>query len=406
MKTKPMVGCWDTVVKKGITYYRFRKTVNGARVEFTARSKADLKKKVEAYENEPLNRSQKNTLKMDFKDFMKECNDYFTEIKRGRLAYSTLQERKCFIQHIQDAPLGKLQLGAVDSDAIQKYFDSRRDKGLRPKTLNKELGFVKRCLQRAVELQVLKENPADKVLYYIDEDCLNPTKEVEALEIENVKKLLTEFQRVNTKECKINGPIGSRVYGVNAEIVIFQLFSGMRIGEILGLRWKNVDLEKKAVFVKETLKSLPDEDGKLKPTCGKPKTKSSVRGVGLNEQAIQILKMQQQRHSNAKDEDLVFLSDENTPVLYRNVNKTLRAMLERCGSTQTDLSSHSLRHTYASILASGGSSIFVLSKGLGHSSIRITESTYAKALLNTDKDFYKPFEQLKIPNNTEQEDQS
>ena len=109
MKTKPMVGCWDTVVKKGITYYRFRKTVNGARVEFTARSKADLKKKVEAYENEPLNRSQKNTLKMDFKDFMKECNDYFTEIKRGRLAYSTLQERKCFIQHIQDAPLGKLQ---------------------------------------------------------------------------------------------------------------------------------------------------------------------------------------------------------------------------------------------------------------------------------------------------------
>lgn len=375
-------GSWSTYERKGFTYVRFRKTYNGERKEFSGRTRKEVLEKVKAFESRPLTRSQRETLKMPFSDYMTECNDYFT-LKKRNLSNSTIYERKYLIEKISKTSLGMEQLGCVNEKLITQFLLSERNSMHAKSTLNKELAFIKRCLNRAVEQKLIETNPAQELTYFEEDEVLKKTKEVKSLELSDMKKLVEESKRINTASCKINGEVGTPVYGVNADVIVFLIFTGLRIGEALALQWRNVDFNKNQIYIEESLKeehSTSELGSKTIVVCGRTKTKSSIRYVSLCKEARNVLQKMKEAHPNANDTDFVFQSDSGNPISRRNVTKTLRSMLVRSECSNQNASPHALRHTFGSYLISEGADLYSVSKLLGHSSIKMTEKVYLELL--------------------------
>ncbi|MBP3579260.1 MAG: site-specific integrase [Lachnospiraceae bacterium] len=375
-------GCWDKVNKNGYEYFRFRKTYGPDKKEFFGKTKKEVLDKIAKYESNPVTKSQKYTLQQTFEQYIKDCCTYFAKLKRSEsLEPSSFQQ--ITLNHINFSRLGKTQLGCVTADLVTRHIMTLRDKEYSRKTINQELHFIKRCLKRAYEDGLLKENPAQNVAPLSEKEVIKKTKKIVSLEEEDMKKLLEEAKRINTYQCQVRGAVGERVYGVNGDIVCFLIYSGLRIGECLALTWDDVENIDGTTFISinATLKEMKD------PATGKyclqrkdTKTECSKRKVALCSAATVILEEQKKAHPGAQGEDYVFLSDEGTPVMYRNVNRTLRCMLKRAECKNQTITVHALRHTYGSYLVSNGADIYAVSKMLGHSSVRITETVYAEVL--------------------------
>ena len=384
---KRTIGTWDVITKNGKEYQRFRCTYGGVRKEFTGRTKKDVQKKILEFESRPLNRKHEDTLKMPFHKYMYECGTYFSRIRREEKEGPNKMQMD-IINHVKNTKLGKCQLGSVTSALITSYILDMRDKKYACKTINGDLGFIRRCLKRAHEEGILPKNPSIEVANLQEKEAIKKTRKISSLQISDMSKLIEEAKRINTIECKINGDIGTRVYGVNADIICFLLYSGLRIGECLALTWNDViyvDGEMDHLSISHSLKEEKDDKGKTILVRGTTKTKCSERVIFINEMIKEILLNQKKIYPSAKGEDFIFQSDENTPIMYRNVNRTLKSMLTRAKCSNTNASVHALRHTYGSYLISQGASVYEVSKLLGHSSTRVTEEVYLDLLHNSNK---------------------
>lgn len=386
---------WSTYEKNGKKYLRYRITINGERKTFSGKTEKEINAKVAEFMKNPTTRAQKESLKMCVSDYMYECNEAFCKANR-KLARSTIEERISTIKSIEAHALGKSQLGSATHELVYDYLIHKRDSMYARSTINKELGFIKRCFSRAVAAGILSENPAQDVLPFDEDEVIKPTRKVVSLQTEDIVKFLAEAKRVNTEEHQINGKVGTPVYGQNKQVLLFLFYTGLRIGECLGLCWENIDFKNKRLHIEASLKEITDSSGKTHLVRGKTKTKSSVRWVPLCSQAIEILETEKARYPKAKPTDYVFLSEVGKPILFRNVNRTYKNMLERAKCSRTDLAPHSLRHTFGSFLISNGTSIYKVSKILGHASIEITQRVYCELLLSEMDSAILPFEELGI----------
>ena len=88
-------------------------------------------------------------------------------------------------------------------------------------------------------------------------------------------------------------------------LILLEVFTGMRKGEILGLQWENVDLEKKVLWVRKNLcrvENNDEEDGrKTKLILLEPKTKKSIREIPLSEEAVKVLKIHKRKQNEQKN---------------------------------------------------------------------------------------------------------
>jgi integrase len=152
---------------------------------------------------------------------------------------------------------------------------------------------------------------------------------------------------------------------------------GLRRGEALGVRWSDVDLTNRVVYIRQTLN---DVNGHLVFT--RPKTRSSEASVPLTERAVGALLDQRLRQDTewaewaewAEDGDLVFARESGEPLRPDFVTKRFRALAVTAGLRQVRL--HDLRHGAASLMLSAGVPMAIVSKMLRHSSIGITVDTY------------------------------
>jgi integrase len=153
--------------------------------------------------------------------------------------------------------------------------------------------------------------------------------------------------------------------------------TGMRLGELLGLRWEDVDLEAGQLNIRQTLSTL---DGKI--LLDEPKTASSRRPYELSPQAVEALrghKVRQAAERLAMGEywtasGLMMVSDFGTPVDPSNFRRVFRKVAKQAGIEGCH--PHELRHTAASVMLSRGVPLHVVSDVLGHSSISVTKDVY------------------------------
>jgi integrase len=156
---------------------------------------------------------------------------------------------------------------------------------------------------------------------------------------------------------------------------------GLRRGELLALRWEDVDWERGTVSIRRTLSWVRGE-----PLFQEPKTSGSARTLPLPPSALEVLKEWRKRWFEERlslgpdwpETDLIFPSEAHTPMHPRNFLRTYKSLLERAGLPP--LSLHALRHTFATMLLAEGENPKVVQELLGHSSISTTLGIYSKVL--------------------------
>lgn len=169
----------------------------------------------------------------------------------------------------------------------------------------------------------------------------------------------------------------------------FAYATGLRRGEILGLTWRDVDLQAGRVIVRQSLTRLSSSS--MSVVMKKPKSAAGERVVMLTSQAIEALKAQRREQLKEKagaagwyEGDFVFTDLQGRPHNPDNVSDYYRRFRDKAGLPS--LPFHSLRHTNVAIRLAAGVPLEVISKQIGHASITVTSRIYSHLLPEADRE--------------------
>jgi len=170
---------------------------------------------------------------------------------------------------------------------------------------------------------------------------------------------------------------------------LLDLATGLRRGELLALRWQDVDLKEGIIKVSRELVRVrdPENPGKTKLIYQPPKSEKGKRSIPLPEWAIAALKAHKVRQNQERlalgeayqDNGLVFCTELGTPIEPRNFNRKFYELRKKAGLPE-NINLHALRHTYATRLLEVGEHPKVVQELLGHSQISVTLDTYSHVL--------------------------
>ena len=152
------------------------------------------------------------------------------------------------------------------------------------------------------------------------------------------------------------------------ELYYIDLATGLRRGELLGLKWQDVDLDSGVIHVRRQVGRI---DGKVQEAP--LKTKNAYRNISIGADAISILR--EKKKQDGGRSEYVFPSPTGGPMSPDSVPKMLHRVLERAGLPE--LRFHDLRHTFATLALQNGVDIKTVSGMLGHFSAGFTLDTYA-----------------------------
>ncbi len=155
---------------------------------------------------------------------------------------------------------------------------------------------------------------------------------------------------------------------ISRYMIITAIYTGMRIGEIMALKWSDIDFKKHLIRV---TKSYSYVDGKIK----EPKTESSKRVIRVSENLLDLLKQLKANHQK-----FVFMTQHGKIITATAANQTLKKQLKKLKISKNHFHFHSLRHTHVALLLFKGVPLYAISKRLGHSSMSMTASVYAYML--------------------------
>lgn len=227
---------------------------------------------------------------------------------------------------------------------IQTYI-IEQSKELKQETVINITKILSQSFKYAVEEEYILDTPYKNIKIPKDKDI----KEVKIFKKDEVEKIIS-----------IKGDSEQK-----KNIVNLAYRTGMRIGEILALKWEDINFEQKFLTVRRTLSCYNDSE----PELCEPKTKGSRRRIDLDYITIEILKNTEQTS------EFVF-SKNNGSILSRQcISKSLRKMCEYANVPYHSF--HSLRHTHASILLANGVHPKIVQERLGHSKISTTMDTYS-----------------------------
>ena len=153
--------------------------------------------------------------------------------------------------------------------------------------------------------------------------------------------------------------------------IYLSLFTGIRIGELCALKWENINLYEKMLYVKKTMQRIQTYDmlQKTKVIISSPKSACSLREIPLPDFLCNMLK----KYKRADDYFLLSGSVQEY-VEPRALQYKFKKIIKDCGLT--DVNFHALRHTFATRCVEAGFEIKTLSEILGHSSVKITLDRY------------------------------
>jgi integrase len=178
---------------------------------------------------------------------------------------------------------------------------------------------------------------------------------------------------------------------------------GLRRGEVLGLRWEDVDLNAGTLRITGALQRL---NGQLERTA--TKTKSSKRALSLPAVLVRTLQTHRDRQdlerqgAEWKEHGLVFSTVVGTPIDPRNLNRQFRSILKKAG-LPTTTRFHDLRHSAATFMLLIGVPLKVISKILGHTQIATTADVYAHILPELERDAADRMDELFGSSDNDQE---
>ncbi|MGN0502050.1 MAG: site-specific integrase [Ruminococcus sp.] len=160
--------------------------------------------------------------------------------------------------------------------------------------------------------------------------------------------------------------------------VLLCLFTGLRVGELCGLKWGDIDFENGTLSISRTVQRI-NKHGKSEVVIGSPKSKTSVRTVPIPDFVIAILKKRK------KDNGIFIITGNCKPTEPRTMQNRFKSILKVCGIRNVNF--HLLRHTYATVCIENGFDPKTLSELLGHADASITLNRYVHSSMQMKKNY-------------------
>ena len=359
---------------------------HGKRQYIYAKSLPELRKKEDEITRDILDG-------IDYGKLDKTINDYFElwkQLKTG-IRETTFASYIRFYERYVENDIGKMKLKNVSySDVVLFFKNLSIVKGLSFSTIRKVEVTLSMVLDIAVRDDVLRNNPCKGALRELQRECGKKVKNVKALTIDEQK----------TFEAYLAKP-GD--YHVLCPIFTVMLWTGMRVGEVIGLTWDDIDFENDTIDVNHTL--IFFDKGKDKGSSYKinpPKTDSSLRTVPMLPKVKEALlaEKEYQRQAGIKCEtvvdgytNFVFLDNKGNVLHHKKLNhrlnnicKAINEEIHANGDPAVEdfphVHNHMLRHTFATRMREAGADMKAVSDVMGHDEIMITLNTYTDSSID------------------------
>ena len=300
--------------------------------------------------------------------------DRWMEASQSRFRPRTTYLYAGIIRHHIAPYVGAIKLKDLRPDHIQSLYTTRMKDGVGVRTVHLMHAILHRALDQAVRRGLVTRNPTDAV-----DKPTSKTQEMKVLEPGQVTVLLEEAKA-----------------GHQEALYYLAVTTGLRQGELLGLRWADLDWETGRLQVQRQLQVVP---GQGKVFC-EPKSAAGRRSIVLGATALEKLREHREyQHTQRlfagarwKENDLIFPCSLGTPADPQYLLQTFKRLLKKAGLPEIRF--HDLRHTAATLMLQQGVHPKIVQERLGHSNISLTLNTYSHIIPGMQEDAAKKLDAM------------
>lgn len=300
--------------------------------------------------------------------FTEFIESWFTEHYQKRVGDTTASNNKYLMDKhlIKENPFAELPLSKITTEDIDSFYNLKIDQGHKASYIRKLHQMLKQVFKQAIRWKRLSSNPIV--------NAVPPAIKKEEMKIWNPKEIQIFLHYCKDKYHRI--------------IFLLAIYTGMRRGEILGLKWVDINFEKRKINVNRSLAYTPEKGFFFTML----KTKKSKREIPIPQVLIDELLIHQLEQEMWKkrlgieyqDQDFVICTEKGTVIDPRSLFRLMKRLI--LASNVTNIRFHDLRHTHASILISEGVDVVKVAHRLGHANPKITLETYAHLIPNEDNE--------------------
>ena len=338
------------------------------RKEFTGKTQADVKKKLEEYKKEMLLGTVSNDDKITVSEW------YYTWLFDYRIKdlkpKSFEKYEGIYRNYIKDSELGKVKLKDLRTTHIQRYYNKLQNQDNKPPSTIRGINTrLKPCLGEAEKQGYINKNYCKMVTLPKN----NATKDIQVLSQTDQQRFIEAIK------------------GHKLEMLfLIALSTGLRLGELLGLKWSDIDFNTGMLTVNRTLSRVKNQDtGKYEVIEQIPKTKNSNRVIPIPSNILTKLKDHKKIQSKRRlfvgeayiNNNYVFTDDMGNPIDDKRPGRNLKSILTKLDINHIKF--HALRHTYATRLFEANVPPKTVQVLMGHYDISITMDIYTHVMEDT-----------------------
>lgn len=345
-------------------------TIEGKRKTKYFKTKKEAKNWLIEMQNKVKTGYSLSSTKITLNEFLSE---YLNSIQTTIRPKTIIQYRRIVNNHINPF-LGNYKLDELKPHHIQNFYNSKLEKGTSERTVILIHAVLHKALRQAVLWGILGWNPSDAVI--------------------KPKKKKTEIKVLNDVQVR-NLLLVAK--GSSIEVLIHTaITTGLRFGELLGLKWSDLDWNNRTLQIQRQVYFLPKKGN----VFAELKTKASQRTIVLGKSTLELLKshwkeqqiFKAESKGNWHDLDLVFPSQTGNPNDKGNLSRRFKKLLETAGLPSIRF--HDLRHTAATLMLLQGINPKIVQERLGHSDISMTLNTYSHVLPSMQQDAADKIDEL------------
>ena len=346
-----------------------KKTVYGNSQAEVAKKLMDISGRMKSYAYETL---EKHT----FGELM---NEWLMVFKKSAVTPRTFEGIiRNFKLHIEPQ-IGNMKVYEVDTFVVQKVLNNLIDQDYSVNTIKKNKHLISQFFEYAIDNKWVLQNPTNRVQVRAKDKAQSKKEKYKALPPEVRIKFLEALSKDDANFIK--------------PLCICLMFSGLRIGEALALKWQNIDFENKTLKIEQAITQVPkfDSEGNVinrVTVVGDTKTTCSVREIPVADIVIETLKewrekqILRQKTNKEVTADLtartsfIFANDDGSVRTYSGTRKIFDRFKRRNNLHNSNIHFHGLRHTFSNMLFEMNENPKVIQQLLGHRDVKTTITVY------------------------------
>lgn len=368
-------GLWVGCISKG-----FDKNGKRIRTSFYAKIRAEVAAKLITNLNYNLQNKRPIIISEDLQTLMTE---WLLNHKRNFVSPRTFEKDiSTAMLHIFPM-IGQMKFSDITTITIQKFLNAKKAEGYALPTIKKIKFLLHQFFDYAETNEWIINNPVNKFRLQATEKKIVTQNEYKAIPIEARHKILEALDRSE----------------ILKPICMTMMFAGLRISEVLALKWNNIDFENEVLTVNFAITNWPtfDEEGKTikrETVISNTKSSASMREVPLPSilinaleewRKIRWIRERETGISFLKPTDLVFSNNKGKLRSYQGLRPMFKRLMKKHGLENYNLHFHTLRHTFSTMLFEAGENPKVVQMLLGHKDITTTLKIYN----NIDRSYFK-----------------